>query len=587
MSSDASPLKVEERSIPGISETGSKESQETTETPVSSSHGIRFWLVFIALCFCVLLSALDLGGVGTAAPTIVADLHGSDFSWVGSAYTLSSAAFLPLSGNLAQIFGRRLVTLGAVSIFAIGSAVSGSARSMTVLIVGRAIQGVGGGGTQALVYIITADLIPLRERGLFNGITGMIWTVGSITGPFIAGALAQKATWRWLFYLNLPLCALAFASVALFLDVVTPEGGILEKLAAVDWIGNILLIASSTSCMLGLTWGGGRFSWSSPQVLAPLIIGLCGLALSVLYELTIAIRPTIPKSVISNRGSLLGYVATFLHGVVAISVTFYMPTWFQAVRDATPIQSGLYFLPMAAAISPAAILEGIIISKIGHYRLVNFTGWATLILGLGLFISLHRTTALGPIIVYQLIQGIGMGLLYATTFVVLAPLPVSENASAISLLTFVRTFAQSWGIAIAGSIIQNKLSKSLPTSITEQFSPASLVYGVIPEIARMPEPLKSQVQNAFVDSMRLSWIVLAALCGVGFLTVFFIKDIPLNRQVDKKWGLVQKEAKADAELNEKQTPAAVHVEDSIRRNSEVVGSPKPVVVGLQTRLSTG
>ncbi|KAJ7183444.1 MFS general substrate transporter [Mycena filopes] len=566
MSSSSSRHSVEEQtSTPGGSGSVSKELQETAGASVSepvsesSRHGLRFWLVFIALCFCVLLSALDLGGVGTAAPTIVADLHGSDFSWVGSAYTLSSAAFLPLSGNLAQIFGRRHVTLGTILVFGVGSAVSGSARSMTVLIVGRAIQGVGGGGTQALVYIITADLIPLRERGLFNGITGMIWTVGSIAGPFIAGALAQKATWRWLFYLNLPLCAVAFASVAVFLDVATPEGRILDKLAAVDWIGNILIIASSTSCMLGLTWGGGRYFWTSPQVLAPLIIGLFGLGFSIFYEITIATRPTIPKSVLSNRGSLLGYVATFLHGVVAISVTC-EPTWFQAVRDATPIQSGLYFLPMAAAISPAAILEGVIIAKLGHYRLVNFCGWATLLLGLGLFTSMQKSTSLGPIIVFQLIQGIGMGLLYATTFVVLAPLPISENASAISLLTFVRTFAQSWGIAIAGSIIQNKLSKNLPSSITEQFNtPADLVYGVIPEISRLPQPLKGQVQDAFVESMRLVWIVLAALCGAGFLSVFFIKNIPLSRQVDKKWGLVEKQAQKDAELVEKGPAPAVAV----------------------------
>ncbi|KAJ7175341.1 MFS general substrate transporter [Mycena filopes] len=434
----------------------------------TTTRGARFWLVFLALCFCVLLSALDLAGVSTAAPTIVAQLHGSDFSWIGSAYTLSSAACLPLSGNLAQIFGRKHITILMVVLFGIGSAVSGSAHSMSVLIVGRAIQGLGGGGTQALVSIVTADLVPLRERGTFTGITGMIWTLGSITGPFIAGGLTQKATWRWLFSGDHRL----------------------------DW--NPLIISSSTSCMLGLTWGGGRFAWSSPEVLAPLIIGLVGLGLSLIYEIKVATHPTIPRVILANRGSQLGYLLSFIHGVVSLSITFYAlswtdpqighrrPTWFQSVRAATPIQSGLYFLPMVATISPFAVIEGLIVAKFGHYRLVNLVGWAVFLLGVGLFIDLHRTTSLGLIVLFQLIQGVGM---------VLAPLPVSENASALSLLTFVRTFSQSWGIAIVGSVIQNKLRSTLPALVIQQFR-SDLVYGVIPEIPRMPEALKVQVQDA-------------------------------------------------------------------------------------------
>ncbi|KAJ7611710.1 MFS general substrate transporter [Roridomyces roridus] len=511
---------------------------------------LRFWLVFIALCFCVLLSALDLGGVSTAAPMIVAELHGTDFSWVGSAYTLSSAACLPFAGNLAQIFGRRPVTLVLVLIFAIGSAVSGSSKSMTALIVGRAIQGVGGGGLQTLVYIVNADLVPLRKRGIFTGITGLVWTLGTVVGPVISGSLTEKASWRWLFYMNLPLCALAFLAVALFLDLKKPEGDIRSKIVKIDWIGNILIIASSTSCMLGLTWGGGRFPWSSAQVLAPVIIGVIGLGVTLVYEIRFASRPTIPKTVISNPGSLLGYFAAFIHGVITLGVTFYLPTWFQSVHDATPIQSGIYFLPMAASISPAAIVQGLLIAKLGHYRLINLIGWSAVLLGLGLFITLDRNTSLGVIVVFQIIQGVGMGLLYALTFVVLAPLPVSENASAVSLLSFVRAFSQSWGVAIAGSVISNKLASTLPSSILEQFDRASLVYGVIPEIAGLPEPLQDQVKDVYVESIRVMWIVMAVLAAVGFLTVLFMKDIPLSRTVDGKWGLKKPAEKGKTEKAE-------------------------------------
>ncbi|KAJ6586307.1 MFS general substrate transporter [Mycena vulgaris] len=497
-----------------------------------SPRGVRFWLVFVVLSFCTLLSALDLAGVGTAAPTMVADLHGVDFAWVGSAYTLSRrvAAFLPLSGNLAQIFGRRPITLLFVLMFAAGSAICGAAHSMTVLVVGRAIQGVGGGGTQSLVNIIIADLVPLRERGMFTAITGMIWSLGSVAGPFIAD-------------LNLPLCAITLVTVALFLNLQTPGGDVWGKLSRVDWIGNILISASSASCILGLVSGGGSVPWSSFKVLVPLILGFGGLGVALIYEAKWAAQPTIPKVLYSNRNSLIGYLVTFIHGVASIAVTFYLPTWFQSVRVASPIQSGLYFLPMMATISPTAIVEGVLIAKTGRYRLITLGGWVLMILGLGLFINLGVSTPLGLIVFYQLVLGAGIGFLYSTTFIVLAPLPISENASAVSLLTFMRTFPQAWGVAVGQTILQNQLRTHLPASVVTQFAHASeLVYQIIPQISGMAPPLRREVETAFLLSMRLIWIVMAAICGLGLACTLLIRDIPLARTVDSKWGLQVKSA---------------------------------------------
>ncbi|KAJ7749595.1 MFS general substrate transporter [Mycena maculata] len=552
------------KSAPGIvptrtpsSNSGSQAVQPVANGDDPSPRGVRFWLVFVVLSLCTLLSALDLGGVGTAAPTIVADLHGVNFAWIGSAYTLSSAAFLPLSGNLAQIFGRRPTTLLFILMFAVGSAMCGSAPSMTVLIVGRAIQGVGGGGTQSLVNIVIADLVPLRERGMFTSITGMIWSLGSVIGPFVAGGLAEKASWRWLFYLNLPLCVITWITVALFLNLHTPRGNIREKLLKVDWIGNILIVASSTSCILGLTSGGGSIPWSSIKVLGPLIFGFAGLGVTLVYEAKWPAQPTIPKVLYSNRNSLIGYLVTFIHGVAAIAVTFYLPTWFQSIRAASPIQSGVYFLPMMATISPTVIVEGIIVAKTGRYRLMTLSGWILMILGLGLFISLDISTPLGLIVFYQLVLGVGIGFLYSTTFIVLAPLPLSENASAVSLLIFMRTFPQAWGVAVGQTILQNELRTHLPSSVLAQFADASdLVYQVIPQISGMAEPLRREVETAFLLSMRLIWIVMAALSGLGLLCTLLIRDIPLARTVDSKWGLQPKPAP-------KSTPAAALSEKAV------------------------
>ncbi|KAJ7661318.1 MFS general substrate transporter [Mycena polygramma] len=470
----------------------------TISAPVDTKRTARFWLISVALCFCTLLSALDLGGVGTAAPTIVHDLKGGDFTWVSSAYTLSSAACIPISGNMAQIFGRRPILLLGIILFATGSAISGAAPTMTVLIVGR---GIGGGIAQSLTSIVVADLVALRERGMFIAITGVIWSVG-VVGPFIAGSLSQKASWRWLFYLNVPLACLTFIVVFVFLRLHSPRESLRRKLARVDWIGNALIMASACSCMVALTWGGVRFPWSSPRILVPLVLG----------------------GLFNQR-----YVATFIQGMMTIGVGFYLPTWFQSVKDASPITSGLYFLPIVLTVSPSAVVQGILTTKTGKYRLINLIGWCLSLLGIGLLISVAQHTSIGVIIVSQLIMGVGMGLLYATTFVILAPLDVSDNASAVALMTFLRVFSQAWGVNIAGAILQNSLQTRNPASVINSLpSGTEIAYTVIPLISSMPQALKTE-------------------------------DIPLQSTTDKKWDTV----------NEKTPSSGTDV-----KNDEESGSPE-------------
>ncbi|KAF8075325.1 MFS general substrate transporter [Lyophyllum atratum] len=495
-------------------------SPKNVEEVASPARDLRFWLVFVALCACTLISAIDLAGVGTAAPTIVHDLHGKDFAWVSSAYTLSSAACIPLSGNLAQIFGRRPVIQIGIIVFAAGSAIAGAAPSMVVLILGRAIQGVGGGIIQSLTSIITTDLVPLRQRGLFTGITGMMWTFGSAIAPFIAGGLSEKASWRWLFYLNLPLCAVTLFVVTVFLQLNTPTETFRAKFFKIDWIGNTIIVSSACSCMLALTWGGIKFPWSSFHILVPLILGVVGLAFALFYEARWASQPTIPWVVLSNRTSMSG------------------PTWFQAVQDASPVISGLHFLPWAISITPFAVVQGLLVAKTGRYRTINSIGWCTMLFGLGLLITLKISTPIGLLVLYQLIMGAGGGLLYSAAFAVLAPLPVTENAAAVALLTFLRVFSQAWGVAIGGTILQNALKRYLPSALLLQFPEgAEIAYSIVPTIPTLSQPLKHEVQDAFLRSFRMLWIATEVICAAGAMSVFFMRDVPLRTTVDKKWGL--------------------------------------------------
>jgi len=407
-----------------------------------------------------------------------------------------------------------------------------------MLIAGRTVQGVGAGGIETLINIVIGDLVPLRERGIFMAITGATFSFASVIGPFIGGALAQYGAWRWLFYLNLPLSGIAFAVVFLFLRLHTPPvTDIRSSLISLDWIGNTLIIGSTASCIIALTWAGVNYPWTSYQILVPLVVGLVTFIASFVYELRFAKHPLIPSYLVSNRTSVSGYISSFMHGVVISSAGFYLPIYFQAVKMATPVFSGLYILPSALVISPSAIIQGILVSKTG-YRLINLIGWCAIILGMGLWSLLQIDTSVGVSVVFQIIAAVGFGFLYITTFVVLAPLPVSANAPALALLMFARTFSQSWGVSISASIIQTQLQNRIPASLLATFPAGEeITYTIIPMIPGLPEPLREEVRRAFAGSLALLWEILLAFCAVGILTVAMQKEIPLHEKTDEKWGM--------------------------------------------------
>ncbi|KIO20594.1 hypothetical protein M407DRAFT_29799 [Tulasnella calospora MUT 4182] len=249
---------------------GDQAAQPDQVPPASSIPalgGLQFWLIFIALMVTMFLSAVDLTSVSTALPTIVKDLGGTDFAWVGSAFALGSTAILP---GFAQIFGRRPIVLGSILFFGLGSGLCGGARNMDMLIAGRTIQGIGGGGILAMVEIVVADLVPLRQRGTYMGSIGAVWAIASAVGPPVGGAFSQR-NWRWLFYMNLPLAAAALLLVWCFLHLKVPQDDLRSKMRRMDWIGNLLVIAGTTLSVIALTWAGAKHPWSSYQVLVPLI----------------------------------------------------------------------------------------------------------------------------------------------------------------------------------------------------------------------------------------------------------------------------------------------------------------------------
>ncbi|TFY81266.1 hypothetical protein EWM64_g2741 [Hericium alpestre] len=538
----------------------------------------RFWMIFVSISMAMFLSALELTAVSTALPSIVNALHGSQFIWISSAYTLCATAFLPLAGGFAQVpsphstasgrvltrslqvFGRRPIMLGAILVFAAGSAVCGAAKSMGALIAGRGkCQGLGGGGIAALTHIILSDLVPLQERGMFNGLIAMVYTMASGIGPVVGGSLAERGNWRWIFYLNIPICGLAAALVLVFLNLRTPAGTIQEKLRRIDWVGNVLVIAATTSCVIALTWGGVQYAWNSAHILAPLILGLLGIAAFMAYEVFVPKEPIVPYTLMMTLTGLSGYLQTFVLPLSLMNVIYYLPVYFQACKDASPIASGVDVFGLAFSIAPFAMIGGLTIAKSGRYRPQIWFAWVLIMIGSGLLTTVNADTSRARVIGFEIVAGAGLGILMAATFFpVLAPLPVSTNALALALFTFFRNFAQVWGVTIGGTVLQNELKKRLPPAFLSVFPQGTAVaYSVIPVIPSLDEPLRSEVRAAFAGALRVLWQVLIGFGGLGLLVSLGMKGLPLHTSVDRNWGLNEDGSKRQSPESGSQEPKQV------------------------------
>ncbi|TBU55384.1 MFS general substrate transporter [Dichomitus squalens] len=558
--STTSPTEAPLSSTPnGSGATANTQSQNT-----GFRKGAAFWFSFTAILVCTFVSALDISAISTALPTITDSLAGGDkFVWVGAAYGLASAAILPLSGRLADAFGRRPVMLASVGLFLLGSAISGAAQNMNMLIAGRTVQGIGSGGILNLSDIIISDLVPLAERGMFMGIFMSVWALASGVGPPVGGALSKANAWRWIFYLNLPLTGVAFFFVLFFLRVRTPSGSVREKLARLDFVGNLIIIIGTTLALIGLTWGGVAYKWSDAHTLATLIIGFVFIGLFFVYEWLVPKEASIPWDVVGNRTSMSGYLGTFLHGITTLAQFYYIPVYFQACKGASPIHSSVQTLPMALIVCPFAFAAGTSVQITQKYRWANVTAWCIQLIGFGLLSTLKADSSTGKWVGYQVITSAGVGFLFgASVFPVLAPLPLSRNAAALAFFAFSRTFAQSWGITIGSAILQNQLEKKLPPQFNAQFpSGVQIAYAAIPVIGGLEEPLRTQVRDAFAASLKVVWQTMIGISGVGLLSVGLMKEVPMQGQVDETYGLhTETKEPTNSRDSEKQTEGAVKVD---------------------------
>ncbi|KAL8806392.1 MAG: hypothetical protein Q9200_005060 [Gallowayella weberi] len=448
---------------------------------------LRMTGILLALYLSLFIAALDMTIVATAIPTISSQLNSaSGYLWIGSAYLLANAAGAPLWAKLSDIWGRKPILLAAVTMFAGSSVVCAMAKSIKMLIIGRAFQGTAGGGLLQLVNIVISDIFSMRQRSLYLGFCEFVWALASGIGPVLGGILTQLVSWRWIWWVNLPCSALAFVLILLFLNVHNPKTALLDGVKAIDWFGSISIIGLTIMLLLGLNFGGTTFPWDSPK----------------------------------------------------------------AVGQASPIRSGVLTLPFLLSQTVTGMASGFIIHRTGRYLELIRVGTLLMTIGFGLLIHLEAASSLGEIVTFQLVAGLGSGLLFSPPLIAIqANVSQDDTATATATFGFTLNLATSISVVVGGVIFQNGMhnhntvlhAAGLPNDIVQKFIGGDaaanvMVISTIPNVAH-----RFAIQEAFASSLRDMWILYTCVAFMGFVASAFVEKRELSKDhVETKTGITPK-----------------------------------------------
>ncbi|GAC93138.1 drug transporter [Pseudozyma hubeiensis SY62] len=496
-------------------------------------------IVMPGLCLCVFLAALDQTIVSTALPIISQRLDGDpgQYSWVGSAYLLAATSLIPLYGRLSDLTGRKPLLYGAIIIFLFGSAMCGAAQNMAWLDAARGVQGIGGGGIIALINIIIGDIVSLQDRGKFSGWIGGIWGIASVIGPLLGGAFtdAGHSGWRWCFFVNLPLGAIAFAIIFFFLNLnPRPKLTFREACGEFDFVGLIMIVVSVILILLGFNYAETK-AWNVPETIALLVVGGCLLVAFMAWEFKTKKKPIVPPRLVTTRTTSLLLLSVLLHGFVFFAATYYLPVYFQAVFGASALMSGVYMLPYALIASIMSSVVGIGISKARAYRPFLWAGWVFMVIGYALMATLDASSSQARQEGFIAVAGFGTGFLFQTPLVgLMAAMPHGDLSTTVAAMSLIRSLGGTMGIAVAGAVF-NTQSRTRLAKIPG-FSPSMVATGSGGQDLTglrniQPPELSREIIAAYGKGLQVVWIMLAPMAAAGFLAVLGVKGYSLRRDV--------------------------------------------------------
>jgi EmrB/QacA subfamily drug resistance transporter len=501
----------------------------TVATPASGRLTHRQILIVLSgLMLGMLLAALDQTIVATALPTIVSELGGiNHLSWVVTAYLLASTSSTPLYGKISDLYGRKGVFQAAIVIFLVGSALSGLSRNMGELIGFRALQGLGAGGLMALAMAIIGDVVSPRERGKYQAYMGAVFAFASVAGPLLGGFFVDQLTWRWVFYINLPVGAVALVVTSVVLDL--PFNSVRH---AIDFLGAGLLVGSVTAILLVTVWGGDQYAWLSPEIIGLAVAGLLLLGAFIARERR-APEPILPLKLFRDAVFSVGSALLFIQGVVMFGAIVFLPLYFQVVKGASATRSGLLLLPLMAGVLTSSISSGRLISRNGRYRIYPILGTALCTVGMFLFTRLDADSSLKESSVYMLVLGSGLGMTMQI------PIMAIQNSVerrylgiATSVANFFRSMGGSFGVAIFGAVLSNRLAHYLPLLLPPealgrfdvkalQASPA--------QVRALPPAIQNGIVEAIARSLHTVFLTALPAAALAFVVALLLRERPLRK----------------------------------------------------------
>lgn len=497
----------------------------------------RFWAVYASLLVVMFLSAMDQTIVGTALPTIVGDLGGAaHMAWILTAYTLAITVAMPVYGKLGDLVGRKNLFLTAIGLFLVGSALCGTATTMIQLIVYRALQGLGGGGLMISSQAITGDLIPPRVRGTYMAPMGAMFGIASILGPIIGGWLTDSVSWRWTFWINLPLGVLAFIAVTVVLRL--PKRPLSSP---IDWAGLALMNAGAIALVLVATWGGTQYAWSSPVIIFLVVAGVACWGLFAWVE-TRAADPILPSAILTNRTFVISTVVGMLAMGGMIGVMSYLPTYLQMVYGHSATISGLLLVPMTIGMLTASILSGVLVARNGRYKAYPVAG-SLVAATAALWLSrLSISSPVWEVSAATFVMGAGIGLFFQLLVTVVQnAVPARHLGTATSGNNFFREVAVALGASLIGAAFSSNLTSELAekmTSLAHSADPTALAQfqgqdtsSLTPALVnQLPTVLHDAVASSYADALLpiFGWMV--PLFVVTAVVALLLPEVPLSRK---------------------------------------------------------